>query len=95
MYESETVVAIELTLPAASIEALEAKPDEYQPGTFSLAPTDGTPGGVGEASTPIEVGIRLKGQGLFKDPERQGRLQDQVQRARQRTEVPRPQEANP
>jgi len=66
IYEPETVVAIELTLPQASIEALEAKPDEYQPGTFSLAPTDGTPAGVGEASTPIEVGIRLKGQASFK-----------------------------
>ncbi len=48
MYEPEAVVAIELTLPAASIEALEAKPDEYQPGAFSLAATDGTPGGVGK-----------------------------------------------
>jgi CotH kinase protein len=66
MYEPETVVSIELTLPAASIEALEAEPEEYQPGTFSLAATDGTPVGVGEASTPIDVGIRLKGQGSFK-----------------------------
>ncbi len=66
MYEPETVVAIELTLPATSIEALKTKPEEYQPGTFSLAATDGTPAGVGEASTPIEVGIRLKGQASFK-----------------------------
>jgi len=62
MYAPDTVVAIDLTLPPASIEALEADPTgEYQPGTFSLAATDGTPSGVGEFTLPLDVGIRLKG----------------------------------
>jgi CotH kinase protein len=61
MYERDAVVVIDLTLPQASIEALESEPDEYQPGTFSLAFTDGTPAGVAAPSTPHEVGIRLKG----------------------------------
>lgn len=62
----DVVVVIDLTLPPASIEALEAKPEEYRDGTFSLALTDGGPGGVGEPSAPIDVGIRLKGHGSFK-----------------------------
>lgn len=63
LFEPEAVAAIELTLPEASIAALEdpEKREEYQDGTFSLAITDGTPAGVGELSTPIDVGIRLKG----------------------------------
>jgi CotH protein len=67
MYSPSTVVAIDLTLPPASIEALESELEEkgetaeYQPGTFSLATTDGTPGGIGEFTAPQEVGIRLKG----------------------------------
>ena len=62
MYDPETVVAIDLTLPPASIAALEADPTgDYQDGTFSLATTDGRPGGVGAFSAPIAVGIRLKG----------------------------------
>ena len=62
MYQPETVVVIRLTLPPASIEALEADPEgEYQEGFFSMAYTDGLPDGVGEFSAPIKVGIRLKG----------------------------------
>ncbi|HVQ58737.1 MAG TPA: CotH kinase family protein [Solirubrobacterales bacterium] len=62
MYSPSSIVVIDLTLPQSSIEALEAAPEEdYQPGTFSLASSDGTPGVVGTFSTPIEVGIRLKG----------------------------------
>jgi hypothetical protein len=62
LYEPTTVAAIELTLPPGSVAALEADPTgAYQPGTFSLAATDGTPTGVGPFSAPIEVGIRLKG----------------------------------
>lgn len=62
MYGPETVVAIDLTLPPGSVAALEADPTgDYQDGTFSLAATDGTPGGVGAFSAPIAVGIRLKG----------------------------------
>jgi CotH kinase protein len=69
MYTPDSIVAIDLTLPQASIEALEAEPptDEYQSGTFSLATTDGTPGGIGEFSAPLTVGIRLKGgEGSFR-----------------------------
>jgi hypothetical protein len=62
LYEPTSVAAIDLTLPSASIAALETDPTgEYQRGTFSLAVTDGTPTGIGSFSAPIEVGIRLKG----------------------------------
>lgn len=62
MYTPDTVDVIELTLPQASIDALEADPEgEYVEGTFSLATTDGTPDGVGPFSAPITVGVRLKG----------------------------------
>ncbi|MFL5872188.1 MAG: CotH kinase family protein [Solirubrobacterales bacterium] len=67
MYEPGTVVVVDLQLPPASIAALEAEPDEYVEGTFALAPSDGTPGGVGEFSAPLTVGIRLKGEGSFRN----------------------------
>ena len=45
LYDSGTVNAIEMTLPQAGIEGLEAEPFEYQPGgTVVVTPTDGTPG---------------------------------------------------
>jgi len=68
LFEPEAVAAIELTLPGASIAALEdpGKWEQYQDGTFSLAITDGTPAGVGGSSAPIDVGIRLKGEASFK-----------------------------
>lgn len=66
MYRQGVVDVIELELPQASIEALEADPEgDYQPGTFSLARTDGTPDGVGAFSTPVSAEIRLKGSGSF------------------------------
>ncbi|HEX6602003.1 MAG TPA: CotH kinase family protein [Solirubrobacterales bacterium] len=61
MYAPDAVVAIDLTLSEAAIAELEAEPFEYVPGTFSLATTDGTPQGIGGFSTPLEIGIRLKG----------------------------------
>lgn len=63
MYTTDAVVAIDLTLSEAAIAELEAEPFEYVKGTFSLAPTDGTPAGIEDplTSTPLEVGIRLKG----------------------------------
>ena len=67
MYEPGTVVVIDLQLPPASVAALEAEPEEYVEGTFSLAPTDGTPTGVGVFSTSLAVGIRLKGDASFRD----------------------------
>lgn len=67
MYEADTVVVIDLQLPPASVAALEAEPEEYVEGSFSLAPTDGTPGGVGAFSAPLTVGVRLKGESSFRD----------------------------
>lgn len=67
MYEPAAVVVVDLQLPPASVAALEAEPEEYVEGTFSLAPTDGTPGGVGSFSAPLTVGIRLKGESSFRD----------------------------
>lgn len=66
MLAPETVVAIDLQLAPAALEALEAAPGKYVEGTFSLAEsTDGTPAGLGAFSPPIAVGIRLKGSASF------------------------------
>lgn len=67
MYEPETVVVVDLQLPPASVAALEAEPDEYVEGTFSLASTDGTPAGIGPFSAPLMIGVRLKGESSFRD----------------------------
>jgi hypothetical protein len=62
MYSPATVDAIKLVLPEASVKALEEDPDgEYVEGEFSLATTGGTPATIGAYSTPITVGVRLKG----------------------------------
>jgi hypothetical protein len=62
MYEPTTFTEVNLTLPPSSVATLEVEPEvNYVPGTFSIAETDGTPGSAGPFSTPIEVGIRLKG----------------------------------
>ena len=62
MYSPRTISEIDLTLPPASWKTLEEHPeDEYVPGTFSIAETDGTPGTAGPFTAPIEVGVRLKG----------------------------------
>lgn len=66
LYRPGIVNAIKLELPPSSIKALELEPEEYQPGTFSMAESDGTPTGIGAYSTPIEAQIRLKGSGSFK-----------------------------
>jgi CotH protein len=56
LFDPNAVVEIDLGLSAEEIEALEADPDEYQPGTFELR-VDGVPQG-----SPLgEIGIRLKG----------------------------------
>jgi len=70
MYEAGTVVRIDLTLSPTEKAKLEAEPLEYVKGTFSLAKTDGAPGG---AETPVVTGlpaeIRLKGnvEGSFRE----------------------------
>jgi hypothetical protein len=62
MYSPTTVDAIRLELPEASVKALEEDPEgEYVEGEFSLATTGGTPDTVGAYSTPLKVGVRLKG----------------------------------
>lgn len=67
LYDPGTVWVVDLQLPQTSVEALEADPEgEYQPGTFSVAQSDGTPGGVGAFSTPQAMEIRLKGSASFK-----------------------------
>jgi len=67
MYDSETIVVIYLDMPPASVAALEADPEgEYVEAGFSLAETDGTPDGIGAFSTPITIGVRLKGEGSFR-----------------------------
>jgi hypothetical protein len=67
MFDPSTVDVIELKLPPTSIEALEAEPGAYVPGTFEIAKTDGTPGGVGAFSAPLKVEIRLKGSTSFRE----------------------------
>jgi len=62
MYDPGAIASIDLTLPPASVEALEEDPTgEYVEGTFKIAETGGTPGSVGTYSAPLTVGIRLKG----------------------------------
>lgn len=65
LYEPSTIVAIDLRLPQASIEALEDEPGEYVEGTFAIAESGGTPTTIGDYSTPRAVGVRLKGSGSF------------------------------
>jgi len=69
MFQPYAIDVIDLHLPQASIETLEAEPEEnYVEGTFSMAESDGTPGGLGPFSAPIAVGIRLKGgNGSFRE----------------------------
>jgi spore coat protein CotH len=64
MYDPSTVDAIELTLPQASQEALEAEPPsaDYVEGFLTLRETAGTPGSEGSpVINAMKVGIRLKG----------------------------------
>jgi CotH kinase protein len=69
MFQPYAIGVIDLQLPQASIETLEAEPEEnYVEATFSMAESDGTPDGVGPFSTPIAVGVRLKGgNGSFRE----------------------------
>jgi hypothetical protein len=62
MYEPTTVDVIHLALSQAEEEKLDSDPETYVKGTFSLAETDGTPGGEGPSSMPMNVEVRLKGQ---------------------------------
>jgi hypothetical protein len=67
IYEPETVNVIHLGLSPEAEAALELEPDEYVKGTFSMATTDGTPGGEETLLTPspMKVEVRLKGSASF------------------------------
>jgi hypothetical protein len=67
LYSPSTVWVIHLTLPKASEEKLEAEPDEYQPGEFSIAATGGTPGSEDVFTAPVKTEVRLKGSASFQD----------------------------
>ncbi len=56
MYDPNAVVEVDLGLSQEEIDALEAEPDEYQPGTFELKVK-----GVLKGPDLGDVGIRLKG----------------------------------
>jgi hypothetical protein len=71
LYDPGTVSVVEMTLPDAGIQGLEAEPFEYQPGgTVVVRKSDGSPDGVeGPSQTFKNVEIKLKGQvqGSFQD----------------------------
>jgi hypothetical protein len=67
LYQPGRVDVIRMTLEPAALGELEAEPQEYVVGTFSLAETNGTPDGVGGFSAPRKVEVRLKGSASFKD----------------------------
>jgi hypothetical protein len=58
MFDPATVVEIDLTLPPESIEALNADPDEYVPGDFSLTTPE-------DSYEVLDIGVRLKGGASF------------------------------
>jgi len=67
LYRPGIVNVIKLTLPPASMQALEVDPEgEYQPASFSLAETAGSPASIRAYSAPIEAQVRLKGTGSFR-----------------------------
>lgn len=66
LYNPNAVWVVHLTLPRSSEEKLEEEPEgEYQPGEFSIAETEGTPGTEKAFSAPIHVSVRLKGSTSF------------------------------
>ncbi|HEY6731369.1 MAG TPA: CotH kinase family protein [Solirubrobacterales bacterium] len=67
LYDPGTVWVIEVDLPQASKEALEADPEgKYQPATMTFKRTNGAPGEVVETLGPKNVEMRLKGSASFK-----------------------------
>jgi hypothetical protein len=62
LYQPNRIDTIGLNLSPSAISALEAEPEEYVVGTFSLSETDGSPETIG----PWAVEVRLKGEGSFK-----------------------------
>ncbi len=66
LFDPGRMYVIKLTLPQASQEGLAADRDKYQPGTLSMAETDGTPGGVGAFSPPTNIKLKLKGSASYR-----------------------------
>jgi CotH kinase protein len=66
LFDPGRMAVIKLTLPQTSREGLAANRDKYQPGTFSLAETNGTPGSEGPFSPPLNVKIKLKGSASYR-----------------------------
>lgn len=66
LFDPGRMFVIKLNLPQASIDALAADRDKYQPGTLSLAETDGTPAGVGSFSAPVNIKLKLKGSASYR-----------------------------
>lgn len=66
LFDPSRMYVVKLTLPQGSIDGLGVDRDKYQPGTFSFAATDGTPGGVGSFSTPIGMKVKLKGSASYR-----------------------------
>ena len=58
LYDPAAVSLADIVLPQSSIDALNADPYEYQPGTLVM-----TVAGVSHG--PLQVGVRLKGHGSF------------------------------
>ena len=58
LYDPAAVSLADIVLPQSSIDALDADPFEYQPGTLAM-----TVAGVHYG--PLQVGVRLKGHGSF------------------------------
>ncbi len=68
LYDPTAVWVIEIDLPQASQEALEADPEgAYQPATLTLQHTDEFPGDTVVTIGPKEVEMRLKGSASFRD----------------------------
>ncbi|HEX5711968.1 MAG TPA: CotH kinase family protein [Solirubrobacterales bacterium] len=73
IYDPSTVNVIEMTLPEAEIQKLEADPFTYvKGGTVTFTPTDGTPppGGKGTPThsfSNVEIKLKGKPQGSFED----------------------------
>src|SRR3954447_18233841 len=67
IYRTASVNVIELGLSPEAEAALEAEPEEYVGGTFSMSTTDGTPAGERTllTPTPLQAEIRLKGNSSF------------------------------
>ena len=58
LYDPAAVSLAAIALPQSSIDALDADPSEYQPGTLEMTVADVRYG-------PLEIGVRLKGHGSF------------------------------